>query len=409
MPSTTTIRTSEASRAGCRTRLDQTAFLVRTSMLSIVIWSTGCSGPALNRARHDFYSGRVVEAGQVLEQHPVPERDEVLYLMERGVVRQAMGRYEASVEDLVQAYELIEKYEPYSLSEGGASFVVNDNVQRFTGAPYERTMVSVFNALNYAALGQWDHTAVMSRRAVYAIEQGTERGYPDDAFSRYIAGLGFEWINDLASAQQQYRLASSLIPHLRIDEKTGRITPVSDDPEQNHRSSIAPAHTELLCIVLLGRAGGEHPSGDGQQPDDYVEVLHNGERLGRSYTLTDTLDLAFTTEQREAARKTAKAVGRIALKEGIAQSIENENLLLAELVRLVLIGVLEQPDLRKWETLPRLLQIARVPCPDGLTHHELRVRAGSRVVMQRRIEAPLTKRRNMYISLFRDLPLPPSP
>jgi len=46
----------------------------------------------------------------------------------------------------------------------------------------------------------------------------------------------------------------------------------------------------------------------------YAEIYHRG-TAGRSYNLADTASLAFTTDQVEAARKVAKTVSRVVLKE----------------------------------------------------------------------------------------------
>ena len=57
----------------------------------------------------------------------------------------------------------------------------------------------------------------------------------------------------------------------------------------------------------------------------YAEIVHQGKLLGRSYNLADTVELAFTTDQIEAVRKMVKTVGRVMVKEAIADAVERNH------------------------------------------------------------------------------------
>ena len=118
------------------------------------------------------------------------------------------------------------------------------------------------------------------------------------------------------------------------------------------------------------------------------------------------MDLAFTTQQIEALRTAVKTVSRVAAKESVAVVLEqNDQALLGALVRFILIGLLEQPDLRRWETLPRWLQVARVDCPPDIDEFDLVIRTiAGQEVRRLQIRQPLVRRRNILVSLFRDLP-----
>jgi hypothetical protein len=102
-----------------------------------------------------------------------------------------------------------------------------------------------------------------------------------------------------------------------------------------------------------------------------------------------------------------KTVARVAVKEAIAASVESETSdVFGDLVRLVLIGLLEEPDTRQWETLPRSLQVVRVPCPDGLTEFDVVFKnAAGHTTDTLRVAAPLQRHRNTYVSFCRDLRL----
>lgn len=364
-----------------------------------------CATQALNTARSEFYAGRFDAANRALDRS-IPSTDRVLFLMERGTIRLFLGDYANSAKDLIAAADEAEKLETYSLSRGGASMVVNDNVQAYRGYPYERTLLHSFAAKSHLGRGDWESMAVESRRAIATLSPEARGDYPDCAYARYLAGFGLEMIGDPSNAALQYREAGNLLSRLAIDDRTGRLTPRADTNDTVKIDASAwPA--ELVCFVMTGRA----PRGANVWKDDlaldnasYAEFYAGDRLLGRSYALSDTMDLAFTTEQKEMARKMVKTVARVAAKETIAYQIEQDNELLGELVRFVLIGLLEQPDLRRWETLPRHLQVARFPCPPDLKSYTVVYRSSSGVELKRQeITAPLQKRGTILVSFCRDV------
>ncbi|MBU0679105.1 MAG: hypothetical protein KJ626_13450, partial [Verrucomicrobia bacterium] len=215
----------------------------------------------------------------------------------------------------------------------------------------------------------------------------------------------------------QYRLADALLPNLRIDQATGWLYPDASPPEAGPADTFVPPprghpewDTELVVFVLLGRSprGGV---GRGNAPlfqPSFAEIHHEGKLLGRSYTLGDTVDLAYTTEQKEAASKLAKTASRVVLKEVIAGSVQSatDNEALGDLVRMILIELMEHPDTRRWETLPRWLQVARVPCPPDLRDYEVIFRDGTGTVLgSLNVSQPLTRYRDTFVSFCRDIQL----
>lgn len=385
------------------------AALVGVALL--LVGASGCATVPLDTARSRFYRGEADSASLLLNETPLPGHNRVLFHMERGMIRQACGDYEGSAADFIAASDLLEELETYSVSKGGASLVVNDSVQDFRGAPFERTLLHAFTAKDHLARGRWDEAAVESRRIIDALAPERLGNYPADAYSLYMAGFGLEMIDDWANAALQYRRAGELAPALRIDPGTGRLSAAATNgTAQAAADARGPAAgAELVCFVLAGRAVewsfyGEAPAYDSPV---YGEIVCNGRRLGRSWVLADTVALAQATEQVEAARLAVKTLSRIAIKEGIAEALEaNDHDLLGALARFVLIGMLEQPDERRWETLPRWLSVARVPCPPDLKEFDvvLRTEAGAQAGSVH-VTAPITRRRATFVAFCRDLPV----
>lgn len=355
----------------------------------------GCATQALNTARREFYQGRFSEANTTLERK-IPKRDRVLFLMERGTVRLFGGEYESSTRDYIEANDRLAELETYSLSKGGTSLLINDSIQDFRGFPYERTLLHAFTAKDHLALGHWENAAVEARRIIESLSPEKRGDYPDDAYSRYFAGLALELIGDTSNARLQYEKAAELAPDAGIDPDSGRLG----------KEKAAKTDAELVVFVLMGKA----PRTDNISLLNlglYAEIYSGDKLLGRSHELTDVADLCSTSLQKDTARQVAKTVTRIAAKEALAQQIEKDNELLGELTRLVLIGLLEQPDYRRWETLPRHLQVARVPAPPNLSEYTVVFKNRSGVELSRRtITTPLAQQGSIFVSFVRDIASP---
>jgi len=370
-----------------------------------IILTSGCASNGLDRARTDYYSGRYSDAANSLDEVTPAERDRVLFLMERGMIRQASGNYDGSSQDMIEAYDKLGGLAAISVSEDTASMVVNDNVQTYQGAPFERTQLHVFTAKNHLMQSNWENAAVEARRIIASLEPEYKKDYPEDAYSRYMAGFCLSLIGDWSNAALQYRNADELLPDLMIDDRTGMIYPGTN------RADIATAKKsnyshELVVFVLIGRS----PTGSELQnarrpvlPAGFATVVIDGQEAGRSYQLSDTVDLAFTTKQKDSIREMAKTVSRIAAKEVAANSIEQQDEFLGFLFRVIMIGILEQPDIRRWETLPRSLQVARIPCPENPKDIEIRFQTSAGVTTHTiHSTGDLVRHNNTYIMVVRD-------
>lgn len=330
---------------------------VTVPLLCALIAGSGCATSVLNRARTEFYAGRMSSACEALNRLDENKADEVLLRMERGMVLKSQGLFAESSSDFIKAADELERLRTYSISQGAASMLVNDNVQDFTGFPFEQVLLHAFTAENHFALRSWDNGAVESRRIVRLLDPERLGKYPEDAYSRYVAALGFEMIDDQGNARIQYMKAARVCSTAAIEED-GRLSMHGDTPD-----SMTNGAYELICLVSAGRVPRR-----GKVQNHYMlnslpvfaEIYVDGKKAGRSYVLADTAQLAFTSEQIDAAREAAKTVARVAIKDAVADNIEKQDQLLGALAHLILIELMEQPDLRRWETLPRWLSVARI-------------------------------------------------
>ncbi len=362
-------------------------------MLMTVTWAVvlgaGCATVSIDDARRQFSAGQLDTAEQTLANLP-ENGDLVLNLMERGMIRHLREDYTGSTMDWLRAVRLEENLETHSLSKAGASMVVNDNALAFRGYPYERTYLHVFLARNYLAQGMWDDAAVEARSIIRKLEH--REGFPDDAYSRFMAGLCLELTGDSSGAALQYRTASGLMTDWAIDENTGRFVPAGS----NTPPLMARTETELVCLVDLDGGRGAIPS--------YAEIHAGGRRIGITHTLARTAQLDWESSQCTAARRMAKQVARVAVKETLATAVEYQNEDLGRLLRFLLYA-LEAPDERRWQTLPNKLAVARCPCPADLKSFEVVFKTAEGMTLsQMTVGAPLTRRDRVFVSMCRDAP-----
>ena len=199
----------------------------------------GCATPALDSARSNFYAGKYDKACETLDSAKIPENNQVLFRMERGTIRLFAGHYESSAQDYIEASDQLDKLETYSLSKGAASWVANDSVQDFRGTPYERTLLHAFTAKDHLAMANWDNAAVEARRIIKSLDSSARGNYPEDAYSRYMAGFCLEMIDDDSNAAIQYRRTSAQLSGIRVDENTGHLLPAPLKPASTN-SAAAP-------------------------------------------------------------------------------------------------------------------------------------------------------------------------
>jgi hypothetical protein len=367
---------------------------------------SGCTTGRIEAARDYFFSGNIPKADALMAEMDCARENRVLFLMERGIIRQTAGRYRESAMDLIAAASHLEELRTYSVSRGFAGLIINDTLQDFQGVPFERTMTHVFAAHSFLAVGEWDDAAVEGRLILRSLDPVRRGDFPEDAYSRYIAGLTFQLQDDPSNAELEYSKAHELIraKGTGIDARTGRISMAND--MANSDPAAQEGSIDLVCIISIGRTIRGRDILNYAWPPDYAVSPHiyaDGRLLGKGYVLTDIVDLARQSEHKMAAMREAKAITRIWIKDTIADEVDKHSPFAGAIVRLALFG-LEQPDTRRWETLPRYLAVARVSCPPGVKSVEMALMDSSGREMKR--YKPLAhgiRRRSMQVMIFRDI------
>jgi len=381
--------------------------LLCAAVLAAAFLSAGCAGVSADKARANFYSGRLAHANENLRDIPPGDKDEILLLSERGMIRQSLGLYDESSKDWREATEINDRLAQYSLSRHTASFIANDNVLTYRGLPFERTILYSFLAKNYLAQSNWDYAAICARNIIGHLEN--PNGFPDIPYSRYLAAFCLELINDRGNAAIQYRAASASAKSLVIDPASGSITPAATNAaarpaaSENSAAGAGDFAGELVCFIGIGKMPKWCLSEYEYDMAPYADIYYGDTHLGRSYPFSNTAELMAASRKRLEALQVSKDATRVVVKEVISETVGSQNQALGDITRLILFA-LEEPDARCWETLPLWLEVARVPCPAGLANYRVEFKTSGGVVLKSKtVTAPISRRGKIYISFCRDL------
>ena len=146
-----------------------------------------------------------------------PKRNAALYYLDEGIIFHLAGQYPESNESFFRAESIMDELYTKSLSKAAASFLISDNTVPYRGEDFERAMVNLFMALNYAALGAWEDSLVEARKvdnkltvinATY--DEDKKNVYKEDAFIRFLMGILYEADGELNDAFISYRKAEEI-------------------------------------------------------------------------------------------------------------------------------------------------------------------------------------------------------
>lgn len=361
------------------------------------------------------------------------EINSVLYNLDLGILYHYAGEVDSSIKYLLQAEREIDDLYTRSITQTALSFVVNDNVLPYEGEDFEKVLVNVFLALNFAAKGESDAALVEARKVdlklrEYSRQYEGKNRYQEDAFTRYIAGVLYESGGEINDAFISYRNAyetyktyekeyGTTTPRFLLDDlvRTATLMEFTEETEQYIALGGAPydrsrrrREGSLLVIVYSGLSPIKIENRIMVSVPDTAGVIHTFQialpkftprsRRPRSYAVSVTTsarasnvsDTTVVAEDVTAIADKAlqdrltliylKSGGRAVMKFLAAEAAkkkikkEGDNKLaniFGSIAIDVAVGATEQADVRSWRTLPGEIQLARFHLPPG--EHIVRV------------------------------------
>ena len=185
-------------------------------LLLAILSTSACGAAVLPYARIDraLMDGNPAEGVAILEkaQGIYGSRSEALYLMDKGMIQHLAGRYPDSIQSLSTAEALTEELYTRRIRSEVEAFLTSDNALPYEGEEFEKVLLNVLMAVNYAQLGLWDDALVEARKVDHKLTLLGDRNqnrmtYSKDALARYLSGVLYEAAGDLSNAFVAYRLA----------------------------------------------------------------------------------------------------------------------------------------------------------------------------------------------------------
>jgi len=406
--------------------------------LSLVFLLTGCAGMPPSHSMVDslVITKQYEQALSVLDntRKSYGEKNELLYLLDKGFIQHLTGDYEGSINTFNQAQMKFDELYTESIAEIAATWVVNDYAAAYHGEDFEHVFINIFQALNYLLIGKYDDALVEARDVdskLNAINNqyndDQKNVYKDDAFIRFLMGILYEAggsRRDLNDAFIAYRNAAEIYEG---DYGANYDLTVPEVVKENLLSTARPTglkeygqvrgkykNTEFLKIkeknkkaeVYLLQYNGLSPikiedSLSVPTLDGHIVKVAFPKYRKRPYAVTNSRILAkgvdgkvFKSDSelcqdigaiaiknldrrkiRYIAKSTARATGRYLAAKKQEENIEKKSgniasdwfRFFANMYNIIV----EQADLRSWQTLPDQIRVARLLLEPGIYEFSL--------------------------------------
>jgi hypothetical protein len=378
-------------------------------LLSLLLLS-GCAGDYVARTRgvRAAYQSedypRALDALEGAAKAGV-EKDRLLILLDKGMVLHAAGKWAESNAVLEEAEKLSQQLDAVSISEEAGAMLTNERQRAYRGEDFEKLMISVIQALNYAELGEDESAMVEVRQVNERLEKmvsDEKKPYEQLAIARYLGGVIREDQRDWDSAYIDYARAYEVQPNLgalaepllRLAKQAGRDDAYAEllakFPDVPH-APLAPGESQVVVVVEAGLSPEkQRASRDGGEGGNLIEVpeyrdrgyaprvqVSLGEKSEQAVTVTSVADVARLHLNDRIGRILGKQLAGVAVKAGLAAGVgaltKSEEV---GVLTFLVLNAMNAPDLRSWLSLPAEFQVARFRVQAG--SHTVRVEAGGR-------------------------------
>jgi uncharacterized protein len=361
-------------------------------ILSFGLVLSGCAGfgTKIRPSRAAFekadYTTAAEHIKKLLEKK---DNDELVYLMELGLVYHTAGQYKDAIETFKKAEKIADIKDYTSLSEEAASILLSEDAMAYKGEDFEKILLNVYMAMDYALMGNQEAAVIECRKVNHKLDLMINKGklpYDRNAFAKYLAGVLFESEGELNSALVDYRQLATwqgALPYLgepilRITQKLGMEqefdTYQAKFPESRDYR-LGKKEGEVVLLLEQGRAPYKVPREEFRLLPRFNRSLSVAQFAwlrvdgGEKVRTEPFFDIEATAEKELEHRIgliIAKKIGGIVAKELVAAQVakSTKSELAGAITKLILYAQ-DKADLRSWTLLPARLQIARIKLPAG--------------------------------------------
>lgn len=318
------------------------------------------------------------------------DQDELLFLAELGIIYHSSGRYREAIETFHKAEKLATVSDYTSISQETGSVLVNDSIKVHQLDNYERVLLSMYLAIDYTLLGNWEGALVEARRVNHQLEKMIREGHPTytyNGFAKYLSAMLFERNGDWNDAWVDYKQLYNWEPSfplnslgllrmskkLRSEEDIVRYKKVFPGASPN---LLNKNQGELVLLAEVGKSPEKIPDPEFGIIPRFVSRhsrtrnlrlrFQQSDYFADTHLLFDIEKAAIIDLEEKRAALIAKRLASIALKKTAShvasKALKDKNL---SALGDMFIYFSERPDLRSWLLLPANLQVARLILPVG--------------------------------------------
>jgi len=402
-------------------------------LVGSLIWLGGCttySNSTQFRSIETYLAAQQPEAAlNALDSRRHAKRDEVLYLLNKGMLLRRSGRLAESNTVFETAKQLMKQLYGISIREQTTALVVNDATRSYVGYEYEQVLLYVYKTLNYLELGEIEKARVEVMQMDVRLRELGKAGTKVEAFGRYVAGMVFEqrreWNDAMVAYRKAYRAykrrqnGSGYVPRflqydlLRLAQRQGlrnevrkyrkefAITRWQSVRERSKlgelvflmHNGLAPVKRENSVVSFVPRANHtvriSLPYYQSLPSETYRGRIKIADQTTQSVPVEDVDGLARRSLERRMGVITARAIARAVIKAEIAKKAREESSkknepLLGFLMEVATFAT-ERADTRSWTTLPYNIQMVRVSLPPGVYDLEAEYSADFQSAVQTRM------------------------
>ena len=366
--------------------------------------------------------GQYPAALEALEKIKGPDRDQVLYHMNRGMILRMDGQYEASNAAFEEAKKIAEPLQAVSITEQAGAVSVNDTMRSYAGEDFELVFLHAYKALNYLELNEPDSARIEAMQIDVRMQEIKDNYFHEDGFARYLMGMIFEALEEEDDALIAYRHAYEAYKNLqdkfrvpvpvslkkdllRLTYKLGfdnehdklraEFSDVKWSKEDSHKgkgelivlfnNNLAPKKREkVIQSVASGKFVRIALPYYISRPLRATHMTVNSGNHEVKGEMVENLDaIAKSTLQDQIPMITARTIARAVVKNQTASKVGDKNPLVGLLLN-ILGAASESADTRSWVTLPHNIHLARLSLEPGEYDFDVGVYNGSSAAVDKR-------------------------
>ena len=167
--------------------------------LPFLLSSCAMAPPAQPRVNSLVVAQKISQADEALGENPriYGKNNELLYWLDRGMVKQCAGKFEESIYAFSQAQQKYDELYTKSISKMANAWLLNDYAAAYRGEDFEYTLINIFQAINYLMIDNFNEALVEARdmdsklSLINSLYNG-KNIYKEDAFGRFFMGILYE-------------------------------------------------------------------------------------------------------------------------------------------------------------------------------------------------------------------------